>query len=111
VRTDKAGGAEAKYGHPLLRAGGSIFWNRSFRKLEGADQKSIDDICDSVDVNFLVTGHTVHETIKAYGNRIFDIDVGMTKQYGESTPQALMFRNDGIVGFGVDGSETRFARW
>jgi hypothetical protein len=78
---------------------------------EDADQKSIDDICKNVQVDFLVTGHTPHQDIKVYGNRIFDIDVGMTPKCGGNTPRALMFRSDGIVGFGVDGSETPFVRW
>jgi calcineurin-like phosphoesterase family protein len=111
VGTPAAGGTRAKYGNQLLMSSRSIFWSRSFRELEDADQKSIDDICKNVQVDFLVTGHTPHQDIKVYGNRIFDIDVGMTPKCGGNTPRALMFRSDGIVGFGVDGSETPFVRW
>ena len=111
VSTLEAGGTRAKYGHPILGGDGSIFWSRSFRRLDDADQASIDDICNRVGVDVLVTGHTPHKAIKAYGKRIFDIDVGMSPRCGGNTPQALLFSRDGIVGFGANGTETTFARW
>jgi hypothetical protein len=111
VGTDKVGGTRAKYGHMLFVGGGSIFWSRSFSKLDDADQASIDNICNSAKVNFIVTGHTPHKTIKTYANRIFDIDVGMTPQCGGNTPQALVFHRDGIMGFSADGTEATFAQW
>jgi hypothetical protein len=111
VGTADAGGTGAKYGDQILMSSRGIFWNRSFSRLDDANQDGIDHICKSAQVDFLVTGHTCHKAIKAYGNRIFDIDVGMTPLCGGNTPRALMFRSNGIVGFGVDGSETNFVRW
>lgn len=111
VGTDKAGGTRAKYGHDLFLSKGSIFWSRSFSKLDDADQASIDDICDSAKVDFIVTGHTPHKTIKTYANRIFDIDIGMTPLCGGNTPQALIFHRKGIMGFSADGTETAFVQW
>jgi len=110
VGTAEAGGTRAKYGDQILNSSNGIFWNRSFSKFDDNNQEGIDKICKSARVDFIVTGHTPHSAIKSYGNRIFDIDVGMTPKCGGNMPQALMFCSDRIVGFGVSGTETTFVR-
>ncbi len=61
-------------------------------------------------MDFIVTGHTWHRTIKVYRNRIFNIDVGMTPAYGENMPRALVFSRDGIAGLAADGTERHFVK-
>jgi hypothetical protein len=99
------GGSRAKWADLRLA---QIFWGRTFGELASASPGRLSALCGEVGVDFIVTGHTVHDSIKVYGKRIFDIDVGMTPAYGENMPQALVFSRDGIVGFGADGSERRF---
>ena len=108
MSTVAVGGARAKWANYRLA---EIVWDRSFSKLDRASQADIDGLCRKVGVDFIVTGHTPHSSIKVYRNRIFDIDVGMTPAYGENMPRALLFSRDGIVGLAADGTEQRFVKF
>ena len=88
-----------------------MFWGRSFRELASASQTQIAALCRKVGVDFIVTGHTPHRAITVYGKRIFDIDVGMTPDYGENMPQALVFSRKGIAGLRADGTSKEFVRF
>lgn len=103
--TDEVGGSRAKWGNRTLT---DFFWDRTFGRLEHAPQAKIDALCRRVGVDYIVTGHTQHRSITAYGKRIFDIDVGM---YRGHPPQALVFTVDGVVGVGADGQEQSFLRF
>ncbi len=105
------GGTAKKYGHAWLKGSASFFWCRSFRRLEDATPEAIESICDAANVDYIVTGHTPHPgKIMNYGGRIFDIDVGMTPDYGTNTPHALVISEDRIVSFRVDGKERELAQ-
>jgi hypothetical protein len=99
------GGSRAKWANLRLA---QIFWGRTFGELASASPGHLAALCRKVGVEFIVTGHTVHDSITVYGKRIFDIDVGM---YRENMPQALVFSRDGIVGFGADGTKREFERF
>jgi hypothetical protein len=99
------GGSRAKWANLRLA---QIFWGRTFADIASAGPRDLAALCRKVGVDFIVTGHTPHESITAYGKRIFDIDVGMCR---DNLPQALVFSRDGIVGFGADGTERRFVRF
>jgi hypothetical protein len=96
------GGSRAKWANPRLP---DIFWDRTFRELASASQAHINELCRKVSVDFIVTGHTAHDSITVYRNRIFDIDVSMCR---DNMPQALLFSRDGIVGLSADGTEQEF---
>ena len=106
--TNEVGGSRAKWGNKSLAA---WFWDRTFEQLEGTSRIRIDAICRKVGVDFIVTGHTPHPSIKVYGQRIFDIDVGMTPLCGGHQPRALVLGANGIVGFSADGQEQSFVRF
>jgi hypothetical protein len=72
---------------------------------------TLEDLCRDVGVNYIVTGHTPHHTVTVYGERIFDIDVGMTPVYGEGMPQALVIEPSGISSIRADGGRTTFVRF
>jgi hypothetical protein len=98
-------GAAAKWGHADLIGMQSIFWDRSFLSLaDEADEPAA--ICEAVGVDFIVTGHTPQSEITAYGKRIFRVDVGMTPEYGENEPQALVFSPAGVSALAAGGAET-----
>ena len=102
------GGSRAKWAHKRLA---DTFWGRSFCELASASQIQIAALCRKVGVDFIVTGHTPHRAITIYGRRIFDIDVGMTPEYGENLPQALVFSRQGIQVLRADGSVHEFVQF
>jgi hypothetical protein len=103
--TDQLGGTARKWGHRLFMASDGVFWNRSFGRLCAARPQEIDEMCDAVGVDYIVTGHTPHERITVYGNRVFDIDAGMTPLCGGNMPQALVLTRAGVCAFVADGSD------
>jgi hypothetical protein len=105
VSTVAVGGSRAKWANRRLA---EVVWGRTFSKLGSASQADIDGLCRKAGVDYIVTGHTPHRSIKVYRNRIFDIDVGMTPACGENMPRALVFSRDGIVGLAADGTEQRY---
>jgi hypothetical protein len=97
-------GAAAKWRHADLTGTQSIFWDRSFFSLaDETDEPAA--ICEAVGVDFIVTGHTPQSEITAYGRRIFRVDVGMTPEYGENEPQALVFSAGGVTALAAGGAE------
>jgi hypothetical protein len=58
--TAKLGGTARKRGDPIFMAPNGVFWNRSFGRLGAAPSQEIDDMCDAVGVDCIVTGHTPH---------------------------------------------------
>lgn len=107
ARSDDMGGAELKYGNRVFTSSqGSLFWCRDFRRLVGARREAIARICERANTDFIVTGHTMHPgKVVAYGDRIIDIDVGMTPTYGGNLPQALIATQRGIAAFDANGGE------
>lgn len=105
--TRDAGGAVAKWGDPALGDDDTIFWSRSFARLDAGDEPAAARICRSVGVDCIVTGHTPHDEITCYGGRIFDLDVGMTPAYGENEPQALVLEGGRATAFSASGDERR----
>jgi len=102
------GGSRAKWAHRRLA---DTFWGRSFRELASASQGQVAALCRKVGVDFIVTGHTPHRAITVYGDRIFDLDVGMTPAYGQNMPQALVFSRQGILGLRADGAAQEFVQF
>jgi hypothetical protein len=88
-----------------------MFWDRTFSDLASPSQAQIAGLCRKVGVVFIVTGHTPHRAITVYGKRILDIDVGMTADYGENMPHALVLNRHGIVGLRADGTGREFVRF
>ena len=69
-------------------------------------RRAVAAICARAGTDFIVTGHTMHRgRIETFGERIFDIDVGMTPAYGANLPQALIASAQGIHGFDATGRE------
>ena len=62
-------------------------------------------------VQFIFSGHTPHRAMTIYGKWIFDIDVGVTPEYGENMPQALVFTRKAIAGLRADGTGKEFVRF
>jgi len=106
--TFSLGGSRAKWGSPGFQR---FFWDRWYRTLDSDEPEEIQDLCRDVGVNYIVTGHTPHDSITVYGDRIFDIDVGMTPAYGEGVPQALVIDSGGISSIRADGGRTEFERF
>ena len=101
------GGTAMKYGDRLLTSeSASFFWCRDFQGLRFRDPATVEAICERAGTDFIVTGHTMHRgRIVNYGERIFDIDVGMTPAYGGNPPQALIVSRKGIAAFDAKGCE------
>lgn len=95
MQTELYGGAQNKYGGSFIHKSG-IFWGRDFRKMP---EKEIEQVVSSLGMDFLVTGHTPHDSIKVYAEKVFDIDVGMCPAYGENEPTAIVFKTDGAYAF------------
>jgi hypothetical protein len=67
VSTRDAGGAGAKWGDPVLGDLDTIFWSRSFARLDPDGALAAAAICGSIGVDCIVTGHTPHDEITGYG--------------------------------------------
>lgn len=72
----------------------SVFWDRSFPNLPDKEAK---EITERLGVDYIVIGHTPQrDGVPAnYGNKIFNMDVGMCPAYGENTPTAIIFDENG----------------
>ncbi len=105
VDTSAAGGSLQKYVRNNLVGNHSVFWDRSFPRID--DESVAEDVVKRVGVDHIVIGHTPGTEIKNYFNRIFNIDVGMTPAYGENEPAAIVFKKKGIYEFYVDKGENR----
>lgn len=81
--------------HPLVD-GHSIFWDRQLNSL---NSEEVGELVRNVDVDYVVIGHTPQKGITGFGDRIFNIDVGMCPTYGEGEPAAILFKSDGIYAF------------
>lgn len=103
-----AGGTERKWGEGPFDEDG-LFWSRDFLALSPTDERAARAICRRLGVDFIVTGHTIHDRVRAYGGQIFDIDVGMSPPCGGNAPTALVFAEDGVRTLTV-GSTVRSAR-
>jgi hypothetical protein len=63
-------------------------------------------VCAAIGVDYIVSGHTPHSRITAYGERIFRVDAGMTPAFGENEPQALVFTSSGARVVRADAGDT-----
>jgi len=90
--TQLVGGSEQKYNAELIMRN-SIFWNRRFETITESDAETL---VKDLEVDYIVTGHTPHEGILNYHNRIIDIDCMM---WAGEKPQALVIKEDGIYSF------------
>ena len=86
----------------------SIFWERRF---DQSTQPEIEELVQRLKVDYLVTGHTPHKKITSYFGRAFDLDVGMTPNYGANQPAALVIKKEGIFAFYVNDGEKQLVRW
>lgn len=90
TRTGMLQNAEQKYGpqNPLV-GGESLFWDRN---LPNSTREQAAKVADDLEVDYIVIGHTPQRNgVPAnYGDRIFNIDVGMCPAYGENEPMALL---------------------
>lgn len=99
TRTGVAKGYSTKYGIKNELVGrDSVFWDRTIPKGSGKDAEKL---CKNLDVDYIVIGHTPQREgqIANYGNRIFNIDIGMCPDYGENEPGAILFDKDGPHAF------------
>ena len=90
--------SEAKYGSiegPL--------WERIFSTIDNTKFKNM---INSLNIDYLVTGHTPtdYNKIKVYADCVFDIDVGMWYSK-ESDPVAIVFKKEGIYEFNAKNGE------
>ncbi len=104
IPSSMLGGTDKKYGDSLLKSSRSLFWSRRFSHL---NKKEIEELTKELDINFLVVGHTPHKKITVYGDRIFDIDVGMTPACGKNEPAAIIFKKDGVYEFYAKRGENK----
>jgi hypothetical protein len=92
-------GYQQKYGidNPLVGKQ-SVFWDRSLPKNSANFARQS---CENLKVDFIVIGHTPQRggQIANLGNRVFNIDIGMCPAYGENTPKAIVFNEDGPQSF------------
>lgn len=95
MQTEAYGGTKNKYGGSFIYKRG-VFWGRDFRKMP---EKEIEQVVKAIGADFLVTGHTPHDSIKVYAGKVFDIDAGMCPAYGENEPVAIVFKTNGIYEF------------
>ncbi len=90
------GGTHKKYSNRDLILGDTLFWERRFSNLNPVEANAL---LEKLKVDFLVVGHTPHQRITSYFEKIFDIDVGMTPKYGAREPAAIVFDKNGISAF------------
>lgn len=103
--TPEGMGARERWRHEDLVGAQSIFWDRSFLRLAaGADHAA--QVCAAIGVDYIVSGHTPHRGITAYGERIFRVDAGMTPAFGGNEPQALVFTPAGARVVRADAGDT-----
>ena len=91
-------GYQQKYGvgNPLTGKG-SVFWDRS---LPRNSPEFARQVCNELKVDAIVIGHTPQSgQIANLSNRVFNIDIGMCPAYGENTPKAIVFNQDGPQSF------------
>ena len=102
------GGTAVKYGDRMFTSDeGSVFWCRDFRELARTSPRAVRHVCKRAGADFIVTGHSMNRgRIVSYGDRIFDIDVGMSPTYGENEPQTLLVTEEGISALTAGGVET-----
>lgn len=102
--TEKFGGSEEKYLANKLVNARSIFWDRTFPKMSDSDAV---EVIKKLGVDYIVIGHTPNRNgiIRSYGDKIFNIDIGMSPKYGENDPGAIIFSDKGISTFYVKNGE------
>jgi hypothetical protein len=116
MQCDSSGvGSDAKYLQDPIVSDRSIFWDRripgdSHRGIPTITPAGAAKLADDLSVDYIVIGHTPHPTIKSFGDRIFDIDVGMTPRYGGNEPAAIVFKQDGVYGFYARQGEKLLAK-
>jgi hypothetical protein len=93
------GGTDHKFGNRDLIIEGGLFWSRRYGHLTPGQ---VDQLMENLKLDYMVCAHTPHDKIVSYGDRIFNIDVGMNKG---NDPAAIVFKNDGIYGFYVEQGE------
>lgn len=99
-------GSDRKYGDTQLIKRNGLFWDRRFNYL---NEDEVNEMIEKLKIDFLVVGHTPHDEIISYYDKIFDIDVGMTPAYGENVPAAIVFKKEGIYQFDVEVGEEKIA--
>jgi hypothetical protein len=92
-------GYQDKYGveNPLVGKY-SVFWDRSLPRNSANFARQS---CDDLKVDHIVIGHTPQRggDIANLADRVFNIDIGMCPAYGENTPKAIVFNQDGPQSF------------
>jgi len=73
----------------------SLFWDRRFPDMD--DDEAI-KATNELGIDYIVIGHTPSRDglMRAYGKKIFNIDIGMTPRYGGNDPGAIVINQEGI---------------
>jgi len=77
----------------------SLFWIRG--EFLGKKRSELESHLHAIRADFSVVGHTPSRDgkIQSFHDLVFDIDVGMTPEYGKNTPAALVISEASITAF------------